>query len=209
MANLTEYGGADGYANHLRTARLADAAGHPVSLVSVEHEDTDPQAWVRYGDGPQVMVPVSLLVQEADGAYRLPFSFNASSAGEDEAFTVPVIQEGVEVGKRVVDTGKGIRLRKTVTQREQVVDQPLLRDELAIEHIAINRVIAQEDMPQPRYDGETLVVPVFEEVLVVQKQLLFKEEVRITRNRLQVHEAQTVHLRSEQVDVERFDEGKH
>jgi stress response protein YsnF len=43
-------------------------------------------------------------------------------------------------------------------------------------------------------------------VLVVQKQLLLKEEVRITRRRHEVREPQRVALRSEHVEVERFDE---
>jgi hypothetical protein len=42
---------------------------------------------------------------------------------------------------------------------------------------------------------------------VVQKQLLLKEEVRITRLRHPVHAPQSVTLKSEQVTVERFDEG--
>jgi hypothetical protein len=48
---------------------------------------------------------------------------------------------------------------------------------------------------------------VLEEVLVVQKQLLLKEEVRITRLRRPVHAPQSVTLKSEQVTEERFDEG--
>jgi stress response protein YsnF len=72
--------------------------------------------------------------------------------------------------------------------------------------VAVGRVIAETDAPQTRYEGETLVVPVLEEVLVVQKQLLLKEEIRITRHRKPVRMPQNVLLRSEQVTVERFDE---
>jgi stress response protein YsnF len=50
------------------------------------------------------------------------------------------------------------------------------------------------------------VVPVLEEVLVVQKQLRLKEEVRITRHRREAHAPQTIVLRSEEVEVERFDD---
>jgi stress response protein YsnF len=84
----------------------------------------------------------------------------------------------------------------------------LLRDQLAVEHVPVGRVVAESDMPQMRYEGDTLVVPVFEEVLVVQKQLLLKEEVRITRHRTEVRIPETVLLRSEQVTAERFDEGR-
>lgn len=209
MANYIEYGGADGYASHLRQSRLVDAAGHQAAILSVEDTGADPQAWIQCGDGPQVMVPVSLLIQEAEDEYRLPFSFNTSPQNQDNAgLTLPVIQEQLHLDKRLVDTGKGVRLHKKVVEQEQVIDPPLLQDELAVEHIPVGRVVADQEMPQPRYDGDTLVVPVLEEVLVVQKQLLLKEEVRITRKRVQVHKPQKVSLRSEQIDVEHFDEGK-
>jgi uncharacterized protein (TIGR02271 family) len=120
--------------------------------------------------------------------------------------TFPVLQEELNVGKRNVDTGKGIRIHKTVSEREQVVDQILSVDELVIEHVPVDAIVTESDAPHMRYEGDTLVVPVLEEVLVVQKRLRLKEEVRITRNKREVHAIQSVPLRSEQVAIERFDE---
>ena len=53
-----------------------------------------------------------------------------------------------------------------------------------------------------RQEGDTLIVPVLEEVLVVEKRLLLKEEVRITRTRTEVHSPQAVTLRSEEAVIE-------
>ncbi|MCM0044674.1 MAG: DUF2382 domain-containing protein, partial [Burkholderiaceae bacterium] len=53
----------------------------------------------------------------------------------------------------------------------------------------------------------TLVVPVLEEVLVVEKRLRLKEEIRITARATVRHATEQVVLRSEQVSIERFDEG--
>jgi hypothetical protein len=58
----------------------------------------------------------------------------------------------------------------------------------------------------PYYEGETLVIPVVEEELVIQKRWVIKEEVRITRRRQQVNRQQPVTLRQEQVIVEPVDE---
>ncbi|RJF99848.1 DUF2382 domain-containing protein [Noviherbaspirillum saxi] len=121
--------------------------------------------------------------------------------------TFPVMEEELHVEKRTVDTGRGVRIHKSVSQREQIIDQPLRQDELVIEHVAIGRVVADETPPQMRYEGDTLVVPVLEEVLVVQKQLMLKEEVHIRRQQRSVTQPQSVTLRSEQVSVERFDRG--
>jgi hypothetical protein len=50
------------------------------------------------------------------------------------------------------------------------------------------------------------VVPVLEEVLVVERRLRIKEELHITRIRREERHVESVLLKSEQVSVERFDE---
>lgn len=200
----------DRLTDDLMDARVVDAGGVPATVVSVrqhEGEASGPDAQLRLADGTQVLVPLDFLTFGEDGIYRLPFSFRAlEGQGSAMQLRFPVVHEELQVARRTVDTGRGVRLRKTVSEREQIVDDPLWRDELAVEHIPVGRVIAEAEMPQTHYEGDTLVVPVLEEVLVVQKQLLLKEEVRITRQRQTRHQPQKVLLRSEQIDVERFDE---
>lgn len=190
-------------------ARVVDAGGNEASIVSIEQTQSGPQAWVRLEQGTQVLLPLDMLAPRPEGGYRLPFTFNVSDTQRQPAqMTFPVMEEEAQVSRRVIDTGRGVRIHKTVRGREQVVDPPLIRDELEVEHVSIGRVIGDNEAPATRYDGDTLVVPVLEEVLVVQKQLLLKEEVRITRHRRPVRLPQRVELRSEQVTVERFDEGR-
>jgi uncharacterized protein (TIGR02271 family) len=153
-----------------------------------------------------VLVPVSLLALQPDGVYLLPFSFDTSHRQGNVQMNFPVMQEELHIGKRLIDTGKGVRIHKTVSSREQMIDEPLFHDELEIEHIPVDLPVAGSDVPSMRYEGDTLVVPVLEEVLVLQKQLRLKEEVRITRHKREVHAPQSVKVRSEQVTVERFDE---
>jgi uncharacterized protein (TIGR02271 family) len=189
-------------------ARILDAGGKQASVVSLEHAGPDALAWVQIGNGPRVLVPISLLTLEPDGAYRLPFSFDDSPEADGNLrVTIPVRQEQLHVGKRIADTGRGVRIHKTVSQHEQIVDEILLHDELEVEHVPIDAIVAGSEPPRMRYEGDTLVVPVLEEVLVVQKQMRLKEEVRITRHRREAHVPQTVSLRSEHVEVERFDAG--
>lgn len=195
-------------ADALRHARIVDAGGRQASVVSLEHGGSETLAWVGGGDGPQVLVPVSLLSLQPDGAYRLPFSFGAGpGAGGNQQVIFPVRQEQLHVGKRIADTGRGVRIHKTVSEQQHVVDEPLLHDELEVVHVPVGAIVAESEPPRMRYEGDTLVVPVLEEVLVVQKQLRLKEELRITRHKRQAHAPQTVSLRSEHVALERFDEG--
>lgn len=70
-----------------------------------------------------------------------------------------------------------ISKRTEVLPVEGAID--VQHDEVKIEHKQINEPVA--DAEQPWYEGDTLVVPVYEEVLVTEKRLYLKEEIRITR----------------------------
>lgn len=209
MANISEGGNVPAN-DRLIGARVADAGGQQASVVSVRQDEGDDEAqvWISLDDGAQVRVPAGLLSQQADGTYRLPFAFDTAESPQPMQMRFPVMQEQLEVGKRKVDTGKGVRIHKTVSEQEKLLDEPLLREQLTVVHVPVGRVVAESDVPQMRYEGDTLIVPVLEEVLVVQKQLVLKEEVHITRQRQHVASPRTVRLRSEQVSVERFDENE-
>jgi len=125
--------------------------------------------------------------------------------GQDK-LVVPVIREEVQVDKRIVDTGRGVRIHKTVAELPCHIDERLLRDEVEVSHVPVDRIVALDEAPATRYEGETLVVPILEEVLVVERRVRIKEELRITRTRREAHHAETVMLKSEQVSVERFEE---
>ena len=118
---------------------------------------------------------------------------------------IPVIQEELHAGKRIVETDRGVRLRKTVSEEVWRVDDLLEQQNLNIEHVPVNRWVEGE-VPVRRYEGNTLIVPVLEEVLVVEKRLSIKEEIRITARSYQQPVSEHVVLRSEHVAVERFDE---
>jgi uncharacterized protein (TIGR02271 family) len=117
-----------------------------------------------------------------------------------------VFREEVQVDKRSVDTGRGVRIHKTVAEHPCHIDERLLRDEVEVSHVPVDRIVPLDAAPATRYEGETLVVPILEEVLVVERRVRIKEELRITRTRREEHHAETVMLKAEQVSVERFDE---
>ena len=123
-----------------------------------------------------------------------------------ELIKVPVLQEEAWVEKRIVDTGRGVRIHKTVAEHPCRIDERLMRDEVEVTHVPVDRIVPLDQAPATRYEGDTLVVPVLEEVLVVERRLRIKEELHITRTRREERHVDTVLLKSEQVGVERFDE---
>ncbi|HWJ94872.1 MAG TPA: DUF2382 domain-containing protein [Telluria sp.] len=131
----------------------------------------------------------------------------APAAGNDQ-LRIPIVEEQLAVGTRTVETGRGVRIHKTVTEQPVSIDERLLRDEVEVRHVEVDRIVALDQAPAVRYEGETLVVPVLEEVLVVERRLRIKEELHITKARREERFQQTVMLKSEQVSVERFDEAR-
>jgi uncharacterized protein (TIGR02271 family) len=122
---------------------------------------------------------------------------------EDETTRViPVIQEELVTGTRIVETGI-IRIRKEIHEREETVDLPLMKEEIHVERVLVDQFV--EEPPEVRHVGETLVVPVMEEVLVVEKRILLKEELHITKVAKTHHNPKKVTLRSEEVRIEHED----
>lgn len=114
---------------------------------------------------------------------------------------IPVVEENVRIGKEVVETGS-VRLTKRVNQEEIWVDVPVAREELHVERVPINQYV--DTAPEPvRYEGDTMIVPILKEEVVVQKRLVLVEEVRVTRRRIETNVPQQVSLRKEEIQVDR------
>jgi uncharacterized protein (TIGR02271 family) len=117
-----------------------------------------------------------------------------------ENVSVPVIEEELEVGKRRVE-GDRVSVRTVARERTELVEQPLETMEVEVERIAIDREI--DTAPEIRNDGDTMIIPIVEERLVVEKRLFLREEVHVRRRRVVTQFRQNVTLRSQEVVVER------
>jgi uncharacterized protein (TIGR02271 family) len=130
----------------------------------------------------------------------------AGADPQEPPLVLPVMEETLAVDTRRVETGR-IRIHKTVHEREELVDPPLLREEVVIERVPVNRVV---EGPIPvRYEGDTMIVSLLEEVLVVETRLLVTEELRITTRRTETHRPVPVTLRREDVTIEQIDLERH
>lgn len=121
-------------------------------------------------------------------------------ASDNESVVIPVVREDVGVARERVETGV-VSVRKIVHERAVLIDEPMLHDEVDVEHVAINRAV--EAPEPPREEGGVLVIPVYEEVVTVKRQWILKEEVRLRRREVQTRHRERVVLRDEQAVVER------
>lgn len=113
---------------------------------------------------------------------------------------LPLVEERITVAKREVESGR-VRIRTVVDERQEWVRETLLRDEASIERVKIDEEF--EAPPEPRWEGDTLVVPVVEEILVIHKHYRVKEELRVAMQRRQEVFEQPVTVRSQRAVIER------
>lgn len=175
-----------------------------------------PGEWVeiRLDDGRLLTLPGRLLERLEDGTFAIPIGsgdipppqerIDPVANGDASERIIPVVAERVEVGKRTVKAGK-IRVHKTVEVGEEVVDMPLARDELDVERVPIDRIV--EGPVAIRREGDTIVVPILEEELVVQVRVRLREEIRITRKTVESRDLRTIRVRKEVATVERVPSG--
>ena len=150
------------------------------------------------------VAPESIVQMEPsrDADPDVPVREDAASAAVER--TLPAIEEQVRIDKVAVDRG-GYRVTKRVEVREEIVEEELFRDEVSIERRPVGTTLPAGSAPVPRYDGDTLVIPVLVETVVVEKRLLLVEELRITRTPITERSRQPVTLRAERMTIERLD----
>jgi stress response protein YsnF len=120
--------------------------------------------------------------------------------------TVDVVEERAVVRKRKKLTG-GVRLRTVVHEDEELIDALLHTEQAEVERIPLDRWV-EEPVPV-RQEGDTTIITLHEEVVVVEKRLRAIEEVRMTRRHTVHGEQQRITLRREEVVVEDLDAPGH
>jgi stress response protein YsnF len=131
---------------------------------------------------------------------------NAKQPAVEGDLTIPVHQEQVDVSIRTIDTGRGVRVTTSVTEQPFEVDETLHRDDVEISHVAVGQFVTGTDVPAARYEGDTYIIPIIEEVLVVERRLRIKEEVHITKVKREDRHTEIVFLKTEEVRIERFND---
>jgi len=136
---------------------------------------------------------------ERDRLKRAEPAAPAAGAGVEE-IVIPLAAEEVHVAKRAVERNR-LRVHKRVKEFDTVVDEPLMQDRYVVRRVAVNKPV---DGPvESRVVGDTLIVPLLEEVIVTGKRLMLREELHITRTSEERREPRTVKLRKEYVEIER------
>lgn len=126
----------------------------------------------------------------------------ADEPKRQESETIPVVAEEAVLHKRTVETGR-LRISKSVETENCLLEESLRHEELQVERVPCRTEVDPAHPPQARQEGDVTVIPVLEEVLVVEKRLVLKEELHVRRVVHEEPHSVPVTLRREQVTVER------
>jgi len=133
---------------------------------------------------------------------NVELSKSVSATPDDEGrVVVPLVGEELAVTKETRETGR-VRVTTVTRQREELVDEMLAREQVEVERVAVGKPV--EAIPAVREEGDTIVVPIVEEILVVERRLILKEEVRLRRMRSTERYQERVTLRKQEAVVTRL-----
>ena len=121
-------------------------------------------------------------------------------AEPEEVAAIPLVEERVSIAKRQVESGR-LRVRISVEEREERVPVELAHDEVEIQRIPKNLPLSE--LPGVRLEGSVTIIPVVEEVVVVEKRLVLVEEIHVRRTTGKATQEIPVSLRSESAAIER------
>lgn len=120
--------------------------------------------------------------------------------------TIPLLEERLVTTKQIVETGR-VTVRTVLEERESTVREQLERAYVDVERVPVNQDV--DEAPPVRHEGDVTIIPVVQEVLVVQKKLVVTEEIRIRQRRVQEEYVEPVSLRSQRALVERHPAGEN
>ena len=162
---------------------------------------------VTTSEGKVLDIPRRHLKPQPDGSYRFAGSFDefdegtpagAARAGDTHHLTLG--RETLRVQRETHETAR-VRVSTEVHEDEVIVREPTFDETAEVERVPIDRVV--EGPVDVRCEGDVTIIPILEERLVVQKQLVLKEELHVRTRRIQQVDEQRVLLRRTEASVER------
>lgn len=128
-------------------------------------------------------------------------SIQKNDSGNEKV--IELAEEFLNVTTRKQETGR-VRVRVYTEELERIVDEPLERENIRIRRVPVGRFVNHASGIHQQ--GDTTIIPVYEEVIVTEKKLVLKEEIHLTRSRSTERDPQSVTVRREHAKIERQSE---
>ena len=122
-------------------------------------------------------------------------------ASRDETEVIPLAEEELRVDERTVTTGM-VRVRTVVDVETELARATLDGEAVEVTRVPVDRMVDQP--PAIRTDDDVTIIPIVEEVLVVEKRLVLKEELHVRKRKTTETVEIPVELRKQRAVVERI-----
>ncbi|MCJ2005840.1 YsnF/AvaK domain-containing protein [Methylobacterium sp. J-092] len=134
---------------------------------------------------------------------------HAAEVAVGESVMLPLLAETARIDKRAVETGR-VRVSTRTETVDQILRETLRSDHVGVTRVPINRTLTEgETPPVVREEDGVTIIPILEEILVVEKRLVLKEEVLVRRTTAAEDVEVPVTLRKQHAVVERVDPEGH
>ena len=117
---------------------------------------------------------------------------------EHEA-VIPLAEETLTVSKRKIERRR-LRVQLKTAVDTQLAQASLRREDIVVDRVPMNKVITAA--PDVREEDGVTIIPVFEEIVVVSKQLVLREELHIRRVVTTRESSEPVELRRQYATTE-------
>lgn len=125
---------------------------------------------------------------------------NVRPPADLQDLVVPIYQEQASVTKRRIVTGR-VKVSRVTHQSEQWLTETLAQQQVKIDRIPIGKLI--DAVPKIRKEGDAIIIPIVEEIPVVEHRLVLTEEVWVRRVRSKENHRERVMLRCQEAVVTR------
>jgi uncharacterized protein (TIGR02271 family) len=110
---------------------------------------------------------------------------------------IPLHVEEISVSRCEIKKAN-VQVALVTGTREQAIDEELTRVRVEIERVPIDRTV---EVAPPTRQGDVTIIPVVEEIVVVERRLVLKEEVGVRRVSTKEQYHETVVLRQQEAVV--------
>ena len=116
---------------------------------------------------------------------------------------IQLVEENFSVTRERVVTGR-VRVSTSSMKVEELAQATLAGVRVEVTRERIDREI--DAVPQTRVEGDTTIIPVVEEIIVVEKRLVLVEEIRVRQITTSEDVSVPVTLRKQTATIERIEE---
>jgi uncharacterized protein DUF2382 len=113
---------------------------------------------------------------------------------------IPVIQEDVVIGTERATTGT-VRVRTVLHEDEHAIDEPITITDVEVKRVPVD--LWTDEPIADRVEGDTRIISVHREEIIVQRRLHVVEEVHVTSRKREERHREIVRTRKTQVVVDR------